>query len=389
MRTQVGIIGGGPAGLLLSQILHRAGVETVVVERHAREHVLQRIGASVLESGLCTLLREAGVGDRLDRAGFVHRGMVVAGEDRAFRIDLAALTGRTVTVYGQSELTRDLYEAHDVRDAAVLHGVEGTAVEGADTESPVLALRHKGRDLRIACDFVVGCDGLYGVSRQTIPAAARREVETVYPFGWLGVLSHTPPVHDELIHAGHPRGFAFCSMRGETLSRYYIQVPAEDRVEAWSDQRFWDELRRRIPPETAEALVTGPSIEKSIAPLRGFVSEPMRWGRLLLAGDAAHIVPPTGAKGLNLAASDVFYLSRALIAHYRGDGPELLDRYSADALARVWKALRFSCWMTRTLHRFPGDGPFEERMQAAELGCLEESEAAQRALAENYVGLPY
>ena len=389
MRTQVGIIGGGPSGLLLAQILHRAGIDTVVVERRSREYVLQRIRAGVLEPGLCAMLRAAGVGDRLDRLGQPHRGTLIAAEDRSFRIDFEALTGQTVTVYGQTEVTRDLYEARDALGGTILHEVEGTAIEGADTDAPAITLRHRGRDLRIACDFVAGCDGFHGVSRQTIPATVRREVEKVYPFGWLGVLSHTPPVHHELIYAGHPRGFALCSMRSDTLSRYYIQVPLEDRAEAWSDGEFWDELRRRIPAEAAARLVTGPAIEKSIAPLRSFVSEPMRWGRLFLAGDAAHIVPPTGAKGLNLAASDIHYLSRALIAHYRGDGPELLDRYSDDALARVWKASRFSWWMTRTLHRFPEEGAFGVRMQAAELAYLEQSEAAQRSLAENYVGLPY
>lgn len=389
MRTQVAIIGGGPSGLLLSQILHRAGVETVVLEQRSRDYVLARIRAGVLESGLCDMLRAAGVGERLDREGIPHEGTVISTEHGQFRIDFRRLSGRSVTVYGQTEVTRDLYAARDAMGGMVLHGVEGATILGADTDRPAVTFRHDGTDRTLACDFVVGCDGFHGVSRRTIPDSVRREVEKVWPFGWLGVLSRTRPVHHELIYAGHPRGFALCSMRNDRLSRYYIQVGLDETAEAWSDAAFWDELRRRLPADVAERLETGPSIEKSVAPLRSFVCEPMRWGRLFLAGDAAHIVPPTGAKGLNLAASDVFYLSRALIAHYGGEGADLLDRYSADALARVWKASRFSWWMTRTLHRFPEEGAFGERMQAAELAYLEQSEAAQRSLAENYVGLPY
>jgi p-hydroxybenzoate 3-monooxygenase len=309
MRTQVCIVGGGPSGLLLGQLLHRAGIDTIVLERRSRAHVLARIRAGVLEDGLCDLLRRAGVGDRMDREGFPHAGTVLAAAGRQFRIDFQALTGRSVMVYGQTEVTRDLYAACDATGVPILHDVAGVEIEGADTDAPAVAFRHDGVARRVACDFVAGCDGFHGVSRRTVPKAVRTEFERVYPFGWLGVLSETPPVNEELIYANHERGFALCSMRHENLSRYYVQVPLDDSVAGWPDSRFWDELRARLPARIAEALVTGPSIEKSIAPLRSFIAEPMRWGRLFLAGDAAHIVPPTGAKGLNLAASDIHYLS--------------------------------------------------------------------------------
>jgi p-hydroxybenzoate 3-monooxygenase len=389
MRTQVCIVGGGPSGLLLGQLLHRAGIDTIVLERRSRAHVLARIRAGVLEDGLCDLLRRAGVGDRMDREGFRHTGTVLAAAGREFRIDFQALTGRSVMVYGQTEVTHDLYAARDEAGGTTLHEIDDVAIEGVDTAAPAVTFRQNGAARRIACDFVAGCDGFHGVSRRTIPRAVRREYERVYPFGWLGVLSETPPVNDELIYANHERGFALCSMRHENLSRYYVQVPLDDSVAGWPDSRFWDELRARLPARIAEALVTGPSVEKSIAPLRSFIAEPMRWGRLFLAGDAAHIVPPTGAKGLNLAASDIHYLSEALIAHYAGDGDGLLDNYSDRALARVWKASRFSWSLTTLMHRFPDQGAFGQRMQEAELNWLEHSTAAQTALAENYVGLPY
>ena len=385
-RRQVVIIGGGPSGLLLGQILHRAGIDALILERQTRDHVLSRIRAGVLEEGTVATLRAAGVADRLERERFVHDGTLISAEGAAFRVDFAA-SGRHVTVYGQTEVTRDLYAARDASGAPILHGVSDVAIRGADTDAPVVEYLHDGAAHAVACDWIAGCDGFHGVSRRTIPEAVRTEVERVYPFGWLGVLSETPPVADELIYAGHPEGFALASMRNAALSRYYVQAPATDRPEDWSDDRFWDALRRRLPPEAAEALVTGASIEKSLAPLRSFVSEPMRWGRLCLVGDAAHIVPPTGAKGLNLAVSDVHYLSRALIEVYRGDGTAM-DRYSDTALARVWKAVRFSWWFTTLTHRFPEDGPFERRMKAAELDHLRTSEAARAAFAENYVGLP-
>ena len=387
-RTQVAIIGGGPAGLLLSQLLMRGGVETVVLERRPREHVLSRIRAGVLEAGTVEVLREAGVGGRLAREGQPHAGCLLAGGERMIRLDFDALAGRRVTVYGQTEVTRDLYAAQDALGARILHGVEDVGIEGADTSSPSVAFRHGGRAHRLACDFVAGCDGFHGVSRRTIPQSVRTEFERVYPFGWLGILSETPPADDELIYASHERGFALCSLRNPMLSRYYVQVPLADRVEDWPDGRFWDELRRRLPEGVAQALETGPSIEKSIAPLRSFVCEPMRWGRLFLCGDAAHIVPPTGAKGLNLAVSDVRYLSRAILAHHAGDGTGL-DAYSGTALARVWKAVRFSWQMTTLMHRFPGQEGFDRRMQETELDLLETSEAARRVMAQNYTGLPF
>lgn len=389
MRTQVCIIGGGPSGLLLSQLLHRAGVDTVVLERKSRDYVLSRIRAGVLEAGLCDLLTHADVGDNLARDGIVHNGTQIAADGRMIQIDFKALTGKAVTVYGQTEVTRDLYAARDAMGGVVIHHAEGAEIHGADSGAPYVTYVKDGASHRIDCDYVAGCDGFHGVSRKTIPAAVLREYEKVYPFGWLGVLSETPPVDDELIYAHHERGFALCSMRNANLSRYYVQAPVDDPLDAWSDQRFWDELRARLPAEAAERLITGPSIEKSIAPLRSFIAEPMRWGRLFLVGDAAHIVPPTGAKGLNLAASDVQYLSKALIGHYAGDGDDGVENYSQQALARVWKASRFSWWMTGLLHRFPDQGAFDLRAQSAEIAYLASSTAAQTAFSENYVGLPY
>jgi len=388
VRTQVCIIGGGPSGLLLSQLLDRAGIDSVVLERRPRDYVLGRIRAGVLEWGSVGMLREAGVGKRMDREGFPHAGVFLSAQNRGFRIDFERLTGKRVMVYGQTEVTHDLYEARDAMGGVVICEAEGATPRDLDTGAPFVTYQTGGTEYRIDCDFVAGCDGFHGVSRGSIPAAVLKEYERVYPFGWLGVLSRTPPAADELIYANHERGFALCSMRNESLSRYYIQAPVDDPLEKWTDDAFWEELRRRIPAEVAESMVTGPSIEKSIAPLRSFVAEPMRWGRLFLVGDAAHIVPPTGAKGLNLAISDVHYLLQGLVQHYEGDS-EGIDRYSERALARVWKATRFSWWFTTTMHRFPGQTPFDQNIQESELAYLEASEAAQTVLAEQYVGMPY
>ena len=389
MRTQVAIIGGGPSGLLLGQLLHKEGIESILLERKSRSYVLSRIRAGVLEAGTCSLLETAGVGERMKREGFQHDGTLLAAAGNPFRIDFAKLAGKSVTVYGQTEVTQDLYAARDAADGQMIHEVEGVTIHGAEGSSPSVSFRQGGVEKTIQCDFVAGCDGFHGVSRQTLPTSVRKEYERVYPFGWLGLLSETPPVDKELIYANHERGFALCSMRNENLSRYYLQTPLDIDLEDWSDAQFWDELKRRIPQEAADRLVTGPSIEKSLAPLRSFICEPMRWGSLFLVGDAAHIVPPTGAKGLNLAASDVYYLWQGMKHHYGGDGSDGLEDYSAMALARVWKASRFSWWMTNMLHHFPENGVFGQRMQEAELAYLEQSEAAQTALAENYVGLPF
>lgn len=389
MRTQVAIIGGGPSGLLLSQLLHRSGVESVVLERRSRDHVLGRIRAGVLEQGTVETLRAAGVGARMDAEGFVHEGARLSARNRAFRIPFQELTGRSVMVYGQTEATRDLYEARDAMDGVVLHDVERVVPHDADRDAPYVTFDHDGAGHRLDCDFIAGCDGFHGVSRRSIPAGVLEEYERVYPFGWLGALSETPPVSEELIYANHERGFALCSMRNADLSRYYIQVSGDADLADWSDDRFWDELRRRLPDDAAERLVTGPSVEKSIAPLRSYVAEPMRWGRLFLVGDAAHIVPPTGAKGLNLAVSDTHYLHEGLVRLYHDGDREGIDGYSARALARVWKAVRFSWWMTTTLHRFPGQSAFDQRIRESELEYLEGSRASQTALAENYVGLPF
>ena len=390
MKTQVGIIGGGPSGLLLSQLLHLQGIDNVVLEKHSREYVLGRIRAGVLEHGFAKLMREAQAGDRMDREGEIHEGFYIAHDGVKDRIDLAGLTGgNTVIVYGQTELTRDLYDARDRMNGVVIHNAEDVKPHDIETDHPYLTYRKGDEILRVDCDYIIGADGFHGVSRKSIPKDKLREFERVYPFGWLGVLSRTKPVSPELIYARHERGFALCSLRSQTLSRYYIQVPLSDTVEDWSDEAFFDELKRRLPADVASAMVTGPSIEKSIAPLRSFVAEPMRWGNLFLAGDAAHIVPPTGARGLNSAASDVYYLYHALVDHYKKNDDSGLDNYSQKALARVWKGQRFSWWMTTLLHRFPESIAFDQRLQATDLAYLFSSHAAQQSLAENYVGLPF
>ncbi len=389
MKTQVAIVGGGPSGLLLSQLLHTRGIDSIVLERRTQAYVLGRIRAGVLEQGLVRLLEEAGCADRLHAEGIPHDGTCIASDGEIFRIDFRALTGTPVMVYGQTEVTRDLYAAREAAGGRILYEVDDVTILGADTDRPEIAFTQNGEPQRIQCDFVAGCDGFHGVSRRTIPEDVRREYEKLYPFGWLGILSETSPVDHELIYSSSERGFALCSMRNAHLSRYYIQCPLTDKPEDWSDEAFWEELRRRIPEEAARNLVTGPSIEKSIAPLRSFVSEPMRWGRLFLCGDAAHIVPPTGAKGLNTAASDVHYLFEGLARYYRSGDTEGIDGYSEKALARIWKAERFSWWMTALLHRFPGQSDFDRRLQRAELDFLRSNASAQKAMAENYVGLPY
>ncbi len=390
MRTQVVIIGSGPSGLLLGQLLHRAGIDTVVLERKSRDYVLSRVRAGVLEQGTVGLIEEAGVGARMRREGLVHDGFEIAFAGERHRVAITELTGgRSVMVYGQTEVTRDLMDGRDASGAPTVYEAEDVALHDFDGPSPRVTWRKDGVTHELVCDAIAGCDGYHGVSRASVPAGAIRTFERVYPFGWLGVLADVPPCAPELIYAAHDRGFALCSMRSTTRSRYYVQCPVDERIEDWSDDRFWDELRSRLGPEAAVAVTTGPSIEKSVAPLRSFVAEPMRFGRLFLAGDAAHIVPPTGAKGLNLAASDVRYLSDALIEHVRDGSEAALDRYSARALARVWKAERFSWWMTTMLHRFPEDEGFTARIKRAELDYLFSSRAALASLAENYVGLPY
>ncbi|MCE8008125.1 4-hydroxybenzoate 3-monooxygenase [Aestuariivita sp.] len=389
MRTQVAIIGGGPSGLLLGQLLHRKGIDTVVLERKTKDYVLGRIRAGILEVGMVDLMREAGVGDRMDRECFVHDGTLISYGDDLFGINFKDHTDTSVVVYGQTEVTRDLYDAREASGAPILYNTEDVAIHDADGDAPHVTYRVAGQDHRIDCDFIAGCDGFHGVSRQTIPLSVRREYEKVYPFGWLGILSETPPVNDELIYASSDRGFALCSMRNANLSRYYIQCSLSDSPDDWTDAAFWDELRRRIPASEAEALITGPSIEKSIAPLRSFVTEPMRWGRLFLCGDAAHIVPPTGAKGLNTAASDVHYLYHGLLHRYADGDDDGLERYSERALARIWKAERFSWWFTNLMHRYPDQSEFDLKMQQAEIAFLRDNRDAQAVMAQNYVGLPY
>ncbi|BBU54025.1 4-hydroxybenzoate 3-monooxygenase [Mameliella alba] len=389
MRTQVCIIGGGPSGLLLSQLLHKKGIDSVVLERKTKDYVLGRIRAGILETGMVDLMREAGVGERMDRECIVHDGTVISYGDEEFRIDFTELTGSHVVVYGQTEVTRDLYEAREKAEGKIVFNVENVQIKDADSDAPYVTYEVDGTEARIDCDFVAGCDGFHGVSRQTMPLSVRKEYEKLYPFGWLGILSETPPVHDELIYASSERGFALCSQRNANLSRYYIQCSLSDSPDDWTDAAFWEELKRRIPTEAAERLVTGPSIEKSIAPLRSFVTEPMRWGRLFLCGDAAHIVPPTGAKGLNTAASDIHYLYNGLVQYYQTGDSEGIDTYSEKALARIWKAERFSWWMTTLLHRFPDQNEFDLKIQLADIEFLRSNRDAQSVLAQNYIGLPY
>ena len=390
MDTQVAIIGGGPAGLLLSQLLDLSGIDSVVLERRSQEYVLSRIRAGVLEAGTVRMLEEAGVDRRLKEEGELHDGFELSWQDERVRINLSELTGDRVTVYGQTEVTRDLYAARAERGGQVIHEAEVLRVEDVETEAPVVVYLKDGQERRLSARFIAGCDGFHGPARQVIPTNVRREFSREYPFGWLGLLSRTPPAAPELIYATHERGFALCSMRSQTMSRYYVQVPLTERLEDWPAERFWEELARRIPADVASGLVTdGEVLEMSIAPLRSFVCEPMRHGSMFLAGDAAHIVPPTGAKGLNLAVSDVHYLHRALDLYFNHAKDEGLNDYSATALARVRKSERFSWSLTTMMHWFPDLGGFERRMQQAEFEYLAGSETAQRGLAENYVGLPY
>jgi len=387
-KTQVAIIGAGPSGLLLSQLLDLAGIENVVLEQRSRDYVLGRIRAGVLEFGTVELLREAKVNARMDRQGLIHEGFYIAANDHLHRINLKHFTGSSVMVYGQTEVTRDLMDARDAAGGLLIYEAEDVSIHELDTSAPLIRYKHQGEPQELRCDYVAGCDGFHGVSRKTIPSSVLREYEREYPFGWLGLLSETVPFH-ELVYVRHPRGFALCSQRSKTRSRYYLQCTLTDRVSDWSDEMFWEELKRRLPYELARDLDTGPSIEKSIAPLRSFVAEPMRYERLFLAGDAAHIVPPTGAKGLNLAAADVHFLSRALTAWYKQNDATLMDTYSTDCLRRIWKVERFSAWMTQMLHEFPGEDEFAPRIREAELDYLFSSDSMMASLAENYVGLPF
>ncbi|MGI9316977.1 MAG: 4-hydroxybenzoate 3-monooxygenase [bacterium] len=390
MTTKIAIIGGGPAGLFLSQLLHLQNIDSVILERRSREYVLGRIRAGVLEQGTVDLMRRAGVGDRIEKEGMVHSGIGIAFDNAVHHIDLMELTGGSgVTVYGQTEITHDLYAARDAMDGIIIDQAEDVELHDIDSDSPYVTYTKEGEIHRIDCDFIAGCDGFHGVSRKSIPEQFITEYHMAYPFGWLGVLSETPPASDEVIYAHHDRGFALCSMRNKMLSRYYIQVDLDQQPEDWSDEQFWDEFKLRLPDRVSESMITGSSIEKSIAPLRAFVADNLNYGRLFLAGDAGHIVPPTGAKGLNLAASDVHYLSQAFIEYYRSGGERDLGKYSERALDRIWKCVRFSMWCTLMLHTFQEHTPFERRIQKADLQYLLDSRAAQKMFAENYIGLPY
>jgi p-hydroxybenzoate 3-monooxygenase len=388
-RTQVAIIGAGPSGLLLGQLLHRAGIDTIILEHRSQDYVLSRIRAGVLEQGTIDLLDEAGVGARMHREGLVHAGFSLCFDGELHRIDLARHTGAHVMVYGQTEVTRDLMDARAAASLPTIYEAEAVAPHDFEGSSPRVTYRKDGITHEITCDVIAGCDGYHGISRASVRADQLRTYERVYPFGWLGILADVPPAGHELIYANSKRGFALCSMRSMIRSRYYVQCPIDDRIEDWSDGRFWDELRARLDPASAAKVVTGRSIEKSIAPLRSFVAEPLRFGRLFLVGDAAHIVPPTGAKGLNLAASDVRYLAEALYGYLRQGAADALATYSDRALGRIWKAERFSWWMTTILHRFPQSTEFDQKIQEAELAYLVNSDAAMTSLAENYIGLPH
>lgn len=389
MRTQIAIIGAGPAGMFLAHLLRLQGIDAVVVERRDRAYVEGRVRAGVLEQVTTDLMRQLGLADRLGREGLVHGGTNLSLDGRMFHIDMAALTGgSTVTVYGQQEVMRDLFDAAESRGLSIVWNASDVALHDLEGARPAVTWSLHGREQRLDCDYIVGCDGYHGVSRGAIPADVIKTFERAYPFGWLGILADVPPVDHELIYANHERGFALASMRSTTRSRYYVQCALNDDIANWSDDRFWDELCLRLGPEVGAKVTRGPSFEKAIAPLRSFVSEPMRWGRLFLAGDAAHIVPPTGAKGMNLAVSDVTMLAEALVEKYKDRSDAGIDGYSARALARVWKAERFSWWFTSVTHRFPAMDGFDRRIQIAELDYIRGSEAAQRSLAENYVGLP-
>lgn len=388
-RTQVAIIGAGPSGLLLGQLLYKAGIDAIILERQTGDYVLSRIRAGVLEQVCIDLLDEAGVGQRMHKEGLIHGGFDLLFKGERHRIDMNQLTGgKNVMVYGQTEVTRDLMDARQSLGLPTVYEAQNVQVHDFETAKPRVTYEKDGVTHTIECDFIAGCDGFHGVCRASAPKDKIREYEKVYPFGWLGLLSDTPPVHHELIYVNSPRGFALCSQRSATRSRYYLQVPLTDKVEDWSDEAFWDELRNRLDPEARAHLVTGPSIEKSIAPLRSFVTEPMRFGRMFLAGDAGHIVPPTGAKGLNLAATDVKYLSTAIVEYYKENSEAGIDSYSERCLRRIWRAERFSWWFTQLMHRFPGEGEIAQKFQEAELDYLIHSEAGSRTMAENYVGLP-
>ncbi len=390
MRTQVAIIGAGPSGLLLGQLLHKAGIDNIILERQSGEYVLGRIRAGVLEQGTVDLMREAGVSQRMDADGLVHDGIELISGGRRDRINLKELTGgSTVLVYGQTEVTRDLMEARAAAGATTIYEAANVQVHDVKGEKPYVTFEKNGETVTLECDYIAGCDGFHGVSRKSIPSDVLTHYERVYPFGWLGMLSDTPPVNHELIYAHHERGFVLGSQRSETRSRYYLQVPLTEKIEDWSDERFWDELKSRLPKDVADKLVTGPSLEKSIAPLRSYVVEPMQYGKLFLVGDAAHIVPPTGAKGLNLAASDVSTLYRILVKVYQEGRIDLLEKYSSIALRRVWKAERFSWFMTTLLHEFPEKDAFDKQMQRTDYDYFTSSEAGRKTIAENYVGLPY
>jgi p-hydroxybenzoate 3-monooxygenase len=389
MRTQVAIIGAGPSGLLLGQLLHKAGIDAIIVERQTGDYVLSRIRAGILEQVCIDLMDEAGVGQRMHKEGLVHGGFDMLINGQRHRVDMNKLTGgKNVMVYGQTELTKDLMDARSAAGLPTVYEAHHVQVHDFDTNNPRVTYEKDGQTHTVECDFIAGCDGFHGVCRASAPRNAIKEYEKVYPFGWLGLLSDTPPVHEELIYVNSPRGFALCSQRSHTRSRYYLQVPLTDKIEEWTDQAFWQELKLRLDQEGRDKLITGPSIEKSIAPLRSFITEPLRFGRMFLAGDAGHIVPPTGAKGLNLAATDVKYLFNGLVEFYKDKSEAGIDRYSELALKRIWRAERFSWWFTMLMHRFPEDGPIQAKFQEAEIDYLLNSEAGSRTIAENYVGLP-